>query len=316
MFQNLSQWLPSSVLIGCCLVASTAFAQTNAPAKKYQPQPNNDTLVLQTNAEQLHNILVNDYVDQQYHPKKFTITAASKGKAVVQSDAGVDKLLYTPDPTNTNDDQLTYQICDSDNQCATATVYIIRCVPTKGAYPTVEKKVIYKGESIVYDYANVAIRPSKMPDRGILMFNADSSQVSYVPAKGVTGEDRFGFDTYSRKKYCGYTYQQGISTIVQVIPPDDQNQPPVAAPDEVTIIGNKKTEFNVLDNDNDPENNLHKKIEKLSKAKNGKIKYSSQGVITYTPNKDFYGTETLTYQVCDYNNACSTGNISIKVKKK
>lgn len=302
------------IFVFFALLSVVAYAQETKKAHK--PNPQNDTLVLQTTKGQLHNILVNDYIDQTYHPKKFTITTPPKGKAEVQSDGGIDKLFYTPLPEGNDDDVLTYKICDSDGQCAEATVVIIKCIATQGAFPTVEKKVIYKGESLTYDFANVVIRPSKMPNRGTFIFNTDSTQVIYVPAKGVMGEDRFGFDTYSRKKLCGYTYQKGISVIVQVIPPDNENKPPLAVADLITIVGAKKTEFNVLDNDSDPEDNLHKKIGKLSKAKGGKIKYSSQGVITYTPSKDFYGTENLTYEVCDYNNACSTGTITIKVKKK
>lgn len=307
-------FISASFLLSFGFCTNFLFAQNTD--KVYKPNPQNDTLVLQTNVGQLHNILVNDYIDQTYHPKKFTITAQPKGKAEVRSDAGIDKLFYTPIAENNDDDVLTYQICDDKGQCAQATVVVIRCVATQGAFPTVEKKVIRKGESIVYDYTDVVIRPSKTPERGTFMLNADSTQIVYVPAKNVTGEDRFSFDTYSRKKHCGYTYQKGISVVVQVIPPDNENKPPVATPDYVTIIGSKKTEFSVLDNDSDPEGNLHKKIEKLSKAQNGKIKYSSLGVITYTPEKNFYGTETLTYEVCDYNNACSKGTITIKVKKK
>ncbi|HNI44822.1 MAG TPA: Ig-like domain-containing protein [Chitinophagales bacterium] len=292
----------------CCCLPLGIMAQNAA-----KPKPQNDTLVLEVAEGQLHNILMNDYVSRDNNPTSFTITAPPKGKAEVRPDKGVGKLFYVP-TADLEDDVLTYQICN-DGECAEAKVLIVKCIPGKSAYANVEDVLLRPDESKTYSYAQQVIKPSRMPEKCKVTFSADSSQVTFTPEKGYTGEDRFNFDVYSRKKQCGYTYQQGVNAFIQALPKDEDNKAPIAATDEVTIIGMKATEIAVFDNDSDPEGNLRKKIQKLSKAANGKVKYTPK-VVTYTPKQDFYGTETLTYEVCDYSGACSQGKIVIKVKKK
>lgn len=286
---------------------ATAFAQ--------KPEPKNDTLVIQTAQPQLHNILMNDYISREYNPTAFTITAPPKGKAEIKAERGVSKLFYTPLPDNFDDDELTYQICDNKGQCAQAKVFIIRCMPTRSAYPKVDQPLLHPTETKQYTYPDQIIRISKQPQHGNLALSPDSTTLTYTPTAGYTGEDRYNFDVYRFKKQCGYTYQEGINAFVQLVPTDADNKPPIAQTDEVTIVGTRKTEIPVLDNDSDPEGNLRKKIDKVTPGKGGKVKYSSTA-ITYTPNPNFSGTDTLTYEVCDYNGACTTGKVVVTVKRK
>jgi len=57
---------------------------------------------------------------------------------------------------------------------------------------------------------------------------------------------------------------------------------------------------NVLANDNDPDNdNLIVDTTPRTNVANGTLTLNSDGTFDYTPNPDFYGTDSFTYEVCD-----------------
>ncbi len=277
----------------------------------------NDTFTVRTDVPQLFNILMNDYTTHGYDITHFTFVSQPQGKAVIKPDRGMDKLSYTrpADPT-IYIDKFTYKICDSGGKCDTASAYMYMCPEGNPSFPDVVVQTLGRDSVHTFTHKDRRLRLSYMPKHGSVKMAADSSSFLYTPAKQFTGADTLKYDVYEeRNKVCGCIRTEGRNVLLQVLPPDNENKPPVAVTDEVTIVGPKKTEIMVLANDYDPEGNLHHRILLLESPQTAKISYTPRS-ITYTPPTGFEGNVRLTYSVCDYNGACSIGEVKIKVKKR
>lgn len=277
----------------------------------------NDTFTVRTDVPQLFNILMNDYTTRGYDIVHFTFVTQPKGKAEIKSDRGLDKLSYTkPEDGNIFIDRFTYKICDSSGKCDTASAYIYICPEGNPTFPDVLVQTLGRDSVRKFTHSGKKLRLSFLPKHGSVKMEADSSGFTYTPVKKFTGADTIKYDVYEvRNKVCGCIRTEGRNILMQVIPPDDENKAPVAVTDEVVIVGPKKTEIKVLENDYDPEGNLRPKIKLLESPKTAKISYTPRS-ITYTPPTGFEGNVRITYSVCDYNEACSVGEVKIKVKKR
>jgi len=129
--------------------------------------------------------------------------------------------------------------------------------------------------------------------KGALTLNTDGS-FTYTPNK-----DYFGTDTFYFKAYDGQLYSNSSPFVIKI---NAVNDPPV------TISGADKTDEDVLLN-RDTTNglvSLGSDIENdklsfslVSTTKNGTLDLSSNGAFIYTPNKDYFGTDTFYFKAYD-----------------
>lgn len=78
------------------------------------------------------------------------------------------------------------------------------------------------------------------------------------------------------------------------------NQPLVAVNDSYSGDENTDIICNVLSNDTDPENSINNTtVTIVSQPTNGSVVVSGAGVITYTPNLNYFGADSYVYNVCD-----------------
>jgi len=91
------------------------------------------------------------------------------------------------------------------------------------------------------------------------------------------------------------------------------NQPPVAVNDNVVAQINSAVTVNVLANDSDPEGETPSLVS-YTQGANGTVA-AAEGGLTYTPNLDFYGTDSFTYTIKDSKNATATATVTVTVNK-
>lgn len=298
-------------LLGALLCVHTVTAQTGA----LHPKAQDDTILVSQKAPQLHNILVNDYISFDYKQTRITILKAAKAKLEVRNDKGLDKIWYEPDFNDPENDGFTYKICDDKNECDSATVTIIKCPPSKPAFPQMAEKTEPKGTELHFDYPGAFIKIAKEPAQGKLSLLNNNCKATYTPpSEDFTGTVEFEFTVYKDNGVCGIQFQEATNMTLHLVPDAKDNQPPVATDDNVTITGSSATTIDVLANDTDPENTLDPHITKATMPKYGKLKRTTKNV-TYTPKPGFTGTDSFTYTVCDYNGACSEGKVTVEVKK-
>ena len=84
------------------------------------------------------------------------------------------------------------------------------------------------------------------------------------------------------------------------------NIAPFAAPDTADVTEGTSTTINILTNDFAPSGTIvSNSVLIVDQATNGQTSVSTNGVVTYTPNRGFSGTETFSYTVRDSNGATS-----------
>ena len=100
------------------------------------------------------------------------------------------------------------------------------------------------------------------------------------------------------------------------IPPTTPpNNPPTARDDIATTNEDTPIIIDVLSNDSDSDGTLTPStVTVISGPANGMTTVNpATGEITYTPNPNFFGTDTFVYRVCDNDGACDTATVTVTV---
>ncbi|NPD13698.1 tandem-95 repeat protein [Xinfangfangia sp. D13-10-4-6] len=88
-------------------------------------------------------------------------------------------------------------------------------------------------------------------------------------------------------------------------------QPPVANPDLAEVDEDGVVDIHVLDNDTDPDGQPLTVTD--ATAGNGSVTIGPDGVLTYRPNPDFNGEDTITYTITDTDGLTSTTTVTVTV---
>ncbi|MDE0934356.1 MAG: tandem-95 repeat protein [Mariniblastus sp.] len=89
------------------------------------------------------------------------------------------------------------------------------------------------------------------------------------------------------------------------------NSPPVAANDTATVDEDSFVAINVLQNDTDPENDTLS-VQSFTNPSNGSVS-ANNGVLTYTPDANFNGSDSFNYTINDGNGNTDTASVAITV---
>jgi Bacterial Ig domain/SprB repeat/Domain of unknown function DUF11 len=87
---------------------------------------------------------------------------------------------------------------------------------------------------------------------------------------------------------------------------------PLALPDTITVCEDNFFNFNPLNNDLDPQGKALT-VSVQTNPKNGIATAKLDGTITYIPNADFFGMDSLVYKVCNTDKYCTTQTVRITV---
>jgi hypothetical protein len=90
------------------------------------------------------------------------------------------------------------------------------------------------------------------------------------------------------------------------------NDPPIAMPDWEVTPGNTPVDVEILENDSDEDDPIGIP-EILEGPDNGTAEVNPDSTLTYTPDQNFVGNDTLIYEICDPWGACDTTEVVITV---
>jgi outer membrane protein OmpA-like peptidoglycan-associated protein len=136
------------------------------------------------------------------------------------------------------------------------------------------------------------------PTNGNAVLNADNS-VTYTPAPGFFGNDSFTYTVADARDA-----QSSATVSVTVI-----EQPPLVANDDNgSTVRNASVSISVLDNDEGEEPS----VIGVGSAANGQVELNGDSV-TYTPNRDFVGDDSFTYNISDAFGSASEATVFITV---
>jgi hypothetical protein len=145
----------------------------------------------------------------------------------------------------------------------------------------------------------------------------NTGNITYTPNPGFTGTDKFTYKVNDGKADSNGTGEVKIT--VNELPSSSSkaivsNHPPVASDQSITT--NKNTPVDITLGASDPDLNDTLTAQTVSPPSNGRLTEINQvtGIVTYTPNPGFTGTDKFTYKVNDGKvDSNSVGTISITV---
>ncbi len=219
---------------------------------------------------------------------------------------------YTPTANYNGTDSFDYTITDADGDVSTATVTIT--VNSVDDVPVAVNDNVSTSEDTPYtgtvatndspsgDGGNVWSKVSD-PLHGALSFSTDGS-FTYTPAANYNGTDSFDYTiTDSDGDVSTATVTITISSV------DDQ---PVAADDINSTMENTAVSGDVSVNDT-LSGDGGNAWSVVTGPLHGTINMTALGGYTYTPTTSWYGTETITYKICDSDGDCSMATLVITV---
>ncbi|NRB03228.1 MAG: tandem-95 repeat protein, partial [Rhodobacteraceae bacterium] len=219
-------------------------------------------------------------------------------------------LIYTPDADFNGTDSFTYTITDdqgaTDTATATITVEAVNDAPTtaEDEGQTDEDSAILidvlandtdtEGETLTLVSASGANNGS---------VTITSNQVRYTPDDDFNGTDSF---TYVVRDASGEESSATVSVTI-----DPVNDAPVATDDTASTTEESSVTVDVLSNDDDIDGETPG-IDSFGQGSNGSVTLSENTLI-YTPNDDFFGTDSFTYTIIDGSGETSSATVNVTV---
>ena len=220
---------------------------------------------------------------------------------------------YNPDVNWNGDDSFTYQMCDQVGNCDTALVTITVVpvndapVATDDSYTVNEDNLLNgnvstndtdpEGDLLTFTVLNSTIN-------GTLVLNADGT-FTYTPDLNYNGDDSFLYLVCDTQGACDTALVD-----INVLPVDDGV---VANDDAYTTNEDIAVSGNVSDNDVNVDAGDVISYTIFTNPTDGTLVINADGTFIYTPNTNWNGVDTFTYQMCDQNNNCDTAVVTITV---
>ena len=269
------------------------------------------------------NTIEIDLTDNDIDPNGDSFSVTSNSDAL-NGDVTVSGNIatYTPNENFEGTDTFTYEICDEQGACSTATVSINvinnNTNPTETAPIAVDDFVTSNnGNSISIAFLNNDSHPNGLsfslnsnttPENGTIVLVADL--FIYSPNDNFEGNDTFTYEICDANGLCSEATVT-VEVINNITEPN--NNPPIAVNDTGASENGESVTLNITANDNDPDGDAFE-IGTLATPENGSaIIIDPNGEIVYTPNANFEGVDNFQYTICDAFGACTSATISITV---
>ncbi|WP_372490092.1 Ig-like domain-containing protein [Chitinophaga sedimenti] len=267
-------------------------------------------------------VLSND-TDPDGDPLTVSLTVAPTKGALTLNANGA--FAYIPNADVNGVDSFTYRVCDPGGACATATV-TLNITPVNDTvqarddeYNTPEDTplnvpapgVLANDVDVDGDPLTVTLIGTIPATKGTLTLQPDGA-LNFTPTTDTTGTIIISYRVCDPGGAC--------DTANIIINVGEDNDPPVAVDDNrpeysvgedaVLVI---PASIGVLANDTDPDNTTLSASLATPPA-NGAVTLNADGSFTYIPNLNYNGTDQFTYNVCDANNACDVGTVTITIR--
>ncbi|MCG8604644.1 tandem-95 repeat protein, partial [bacterium] len=293
--------------------AATVTVNVNDP-----PTAQNDTGNTSEDIPVVISVLSNDSDgDGSVDPTTVAVTSApTNGSTSVNTSTG--EITYTPNLDFSGSDSLTYTVNDDDGLSSnTASVDITVSAVNDNPVAANDSTTTDASTAIVIDIlANdtdvdgtvdpTTVTITAAPTNGSASADGVTGEITYTPNGGFSGNDSF---TYTVNDNTGALSNTATVTV-------NVNNPPLAVDDSATTSEDIAVTIDVLANDSDSDGTiLAGTVSVTTGPANGSSSIDGiTGEITYTPNADFFGVDSLTYTVLDDDSiASNAATVSVTV---
>ncbi len=261
----------------------------------------------------LVDVLANDIdIDDEINAESLTlVTEASNGIAVVEN----GEIRYSPNANFVGTDSFSYRVADLAGDYSESTQVLINVQGFNDAPIAVDDEVtIAEDQSIQLDLItnDSDIEDLELFSTNIRIFRqATSGQVVqdefgewvYQPQADFNGQDSFEYILLDSESASS----DPATVFIEVTPVADA---PVTHDDQVVLVEDAQQVINVLGNDLDVENDIDKtSVEIVQTAEFAQLSVDEQGMVTYSANADYFGSDSFSYRVFDQSGLVS--NVSV-----
>jgi VCBS repeat-containing protein len=281
-------------------VAVTVNAVNDGPvAKDDSATTNEDTAVIV-------NVLGND---GDVDGDKLSVTGASAGHGSVTVNAD-GTLTYTPDANYSGSDTITYSVDDGHGGKAGASVVVTVTPDNDGPVAQNDSITTDEDSEVTVDVlandsdpeGNGLTVTGASAKHGSVVINEDGT-LTYTPDSNYNGSDTI---SYSISDGEGGTASATVAVTVNPL-----NDGPVAADDSASTAEDNSVTVNVLQNDSDADKDSLSVT--AASALHGTVVINADGTLTYTPNANYHGGDTISYTVTDGHEATSDAQVDVTV---
>ncbi|MBL1146194.1 MAG: tandem-95 repeat protein [Proteobacteria bacterium] len=278
------------------------------------PVANDDTLVTDEDTAAVVNVLTND---SDVENDALAISAVTDGANGTVTHDGTS-VTYTPNTNFFGTDSFTYTVADGNGGFDTATVNVTvnpvndNPVAADDSFTTDEDVALVgnlladngNGVDSDIDGDNLSVVAGTVTTAaGGTVDILSNGDFTYTPAANFNGADSF---SYTLDDGNGGTAVGNVSLTVNPI-----NDAPVANDDTLVTDEDTAAVVNVLTNDSDVDNDTLA-ISAVTNGANGTVTHDGT-LVTYTPNANFFGTDSFTYTVSDGNGGFDTATVNVTV---
>jgi uncharacterized repeat protein (TIGR01451 family)/LPXTG-motif cell wall-anchored protein len=258
-------------------------------------------------------VLVND-TDANHQPLLVVgATYPGKGSLAKNPDDSVrvnpdGSITYTPLANATGTDTFSYTVSDGNGGTSTATVTVALNAAPLGvddstSTTTGTAKIIdVLGNDIDAEDDTLTVFNYSQPSHGGTVLNGNQT-ITYTPDAGYFGADTFA---YTVEDAVGNTSTATVTITVT-------NGAPTAVADAISTGGDDHVDIDVLANDTDPNTGQTLTATLLDGPDHGTVEDLGDGVIRYTPDSGYKGTDTFTYTADDGNGGTDVGTVTVTV---
>jgi VCBS repeat-containing protein len=268
----------------------------------------------ETNAAIMNTTLTGNVSGNDSDPEAGVLTYAlvtppSSGVFTLQANGSY---MFEPATNFSGQVNAVYSVCDPQGACTNATLVInvistntnpvILSETVNGSEDTTLAGAVSSNDSdpddqpLVYTFTNASVN-------GVFTGN-DNGTFTFVPSANWFGVVVIGYQACDPIGACA---SAELTLVVA-----SENDYPVALEDQISTTEDDPVSSTVAPNASDVDDEtLFFSV--LDGPSNGVITMNADGGYTYTPDPNFFGTDELTYRVCDDNNACAEAVLTINV---
>ena len=295
-----------------CDIDTVFINVTNLPDA---PVANNDTETVTEDAPaSLFMVQANDS-DADNDPLTTSIVTGPTSGAMATVASGTD-IQYTPNADFFGQDTIQYQVCDPGGLCDTALVIItVNGTPDAPVAATdnfaagensTNNSLDVQDNDVDVDNETLTTTIISGPTSGGTATVVNGDSINYTPPAAFFGADTIIYQV------CDPTMLCDIDTVfIQVA---DLPDTPIANADAVTIDEDAPTlVIDVQDNDSDADNDPLTTTLVSGPTSGSTAMVVNGDSISYTPNLNYFGADTIVYQVCDPGGLCDMDTLFITV---
>jgi len=277
--------------------SATATVNVVVDAINDMPQVTGEDIILpEDESVLLMGLIANDYDEDG---DRLAIQGFSQGiQGGVVELLNENTLKYTPVSNYHGADSFTYKVTDGKGGLISATVNLQVQEVNDDPQVLSEVVTVLEDEYILLnnllendadiDADNLQIESFEQSENGLVELVSENV-LRYVPTADFSGTDSFRYLVSDGRGGEAF----GTVTIVVT----EVNDVPVAKVDTFLVNQGQAKEINVLANDRGVSEDV--KISIVALPKNGDVEVTADGKVIYTPEVDYFGTDSFVYQVTD-----------------